>query len=504
MDRRKIALWRHEQIEELTDPTLGKLTRCELLRKTARLAVRWPSGDERPISEPTLRRWLRAYAERGLEGLMPRVRAPARPRPVLERAALEHAIALLREEPERSLTMLGALLRIEKGVDVSRSTLHRHLERHPAYRRLRKLAKSGGTQARRRFQARSPHEIWQSDSKGPFLVKLRSGKVLAVHVFTILDDFSRATLASCAVEAPDLEAAVRVFTIAARRWGLPAKLYLDRAGIYDSDTFRGGLATLGIRRIAGRPRNPPARGKIEAFHRVLERWFIRELRHQVVEDLEHINQLLNALLEEIYMNHRHRTMKMTPRAALAGAMSSRQVAPDRLRDAFLQRKEKRSHPKTGEVELGALLFKVPADLRGRRLTFAYHPLERDVAFVELPGEKPKRLALAVNLTEPAAPLERYGAGRLQAIYEHWRGRSLPQAQAGFGLPEIFELFARKLARTVPRDELEAHRLQAFWRSCGPLAREAFEDAFRKVFLRLGTGRPLESYLEALAERVQRP
>ncbi|HEY7820780.1 MAG TPA: helix-turn-helix domain-containing protein, partial [Vicinamibacteria bacterium] len=196
MDRRKIALWRHQQIEELTDPTLGKLMRRELLRKTARLPVRWPSGDERPISEPTLRRWLRAYAERGLEGLMPRSRVPVRRRPVLERAALEHAIALLREEPERSLTMLGALLRIEKGVDVSRSTLHRHLLRHRAYARLRKLAQRGGTpQARRRFQARSPHEIWQSDSKGPFPVKLRSGKVLSLHVFTILDDFSRATLA---------------------------------------------------------------------------------------------------------------------------------------------------------------------------------------------------------------------------------------------------------------------------------------------------------------------
>lgn len=502
MDRRKIAHWRHQQIEELTDPTLGKLTRREYLRKAAHLAVRWPSGDERPISEPTLRRWLRAYAERGIEGLMPRLRAPARRRPsCLERPTLEHAIALLREEPERSLTMLQKLLAVEKHVEVSRSTLHRHLERHPVYRSLRKLARS--RRARRRFQARSPHELWQSDSKGPFPVKLKSGKVLWVHVFTILDDFSRATLASIAAQAPDLRAAVQVFTIAARRWGLPGSLYLDRASIYDSHTFRGGLAVLGVWRIPARPRNPSARGKIEAFHRVLERWFIRELRHQVVEDLEHLNQLLSALLDSFYMDHRHRALKMTPRAALAGAISSRQVPADRLRDAFLLRKEKRSHPKTGEVELGGLLFKVPAELRGQRLTFAYHPLEREVAFVELPRGKPKRLALAVELTEPAPASERHGPGRLQAIYEHWRGRRLPQAQAGFGLPEIFELFTQKLARPVPREEFEAHLIQTFYRQHGPFARQAFEDAFRKVFLKLGKGRPLETYLEALVQRVHR-
>jgi putative transposase len=505
MDRRKVALWRHQQIEELTDPTLGKAARRDLLRKIARLPVRWPSGDERPVSEPTLRRWLRAFAERGLEGLVSRPRTPGPRRPVLERAALEHAIALLREEPERSLTMLRVLLCVEKGVEVSRSSLHRHLQRHPAYPRLRKLAKQGGTQrARRRFQARSPHEIWQSDSKGPFPVKLASGKVLEVHVFTILDDFSRATLASLVVEAADLQAAVAVFTIAARRWGLPGKLYVDRASIYDSYAFRGALAALGVRRIPGRARNAPARGKIEAFHRVLGSWFIRELRHQVIEDLEHLNQLLSAVLDTVYMDRRHRGIKIPPRVALAGAISPRQAPVDRLRDAFLLRKEKRSHPKTGEVELGGLLFKVPPDLRGRRLPFAFHPVEREVAFVELPGQKPKRLTLAVKLTEPPPTRERHGPGRLQAIYEHWRGRRLPQAQAGFGLSEIFDLFAHKLARPVPRDEREAHLIQAFYRHCGPLARQPFEDAFGKVFLKLGNGRPLESYLQALAERVHRP
>jgi len=470
--------------------------------------VRWPSGAERTISEATLYRWVRSYQREKLDGLLPKRRRVGRPSRRLKRSVVERALALLREEPRRSLTLLVALLGAECGVVVSRSTLHRHLQAHRAYPGLRRLARgSAERHLRRRFQASRPHQIWQCDSKGPFLVRFGGKRVpTGVHVFTILDDFSRAALAVVVSEKADLAAAIRLFLAAARRWGLPGKLYADQASIFHAIAFRSALAELGVHRIRGKARNAPARGKIEAYHRIIENWFIRELRHQRVGDLDHLQRLLVGLLEVVYMDHRHRTIKMPPRVALAERLSDRQVSLERLRDAFLLRLEKKSHPKTGEVELSGILFKVPSGLEGRKLPFAYDLVERDVAFVERPDGSRVALRPAIEIV-PAArsddPPAR-GTGRLQALYDYWQGRKLPQAQAGFGLPEIFALFSRHLQRHVPQGEAEARLLQDFYHQHGPLASAATEWALAGIFRRLGSKRPLAAYLEALASKIVPP
>jgi transposase InsO family protein len=504
MNRRRIALWRHSQIEPLLDDDLTRAERRALLLGLVKLPARWPSGAEREISEATLYRWLRAYKRRKLRGLMPRGRRKKRrasqPFP---RRALAHAVALLREEPERSLTMLQALLRAEKRIEVTRSTLHRHLQSYPGYARLRRLAERGdGRRLRRRFEAKEPHHIWQSDSKGPFLVRFAEGpRKLKVHIFSILDDFSRAPLGYACVLRPDLAAAVGVFRSAARRWGLPRKFYADRASIFDSKAFREGLAVLGVQRIPGRARNAPARGKIEAYHRLLERWFLLELRHQEVQDLEHLTRLLAGLLEGLYMPYRHRGPKKSSRELLGGRISSRRVSADRLSEAFLVRKEKKAHPKTGEVELGGKLFRVAADLAGKKLTFAYDPAEPSVAFVELRGGR-KRLKPALEVEPQGKPREeKRGVGRLQVLYDFWQGRKLPQAEAGFGVPELFELFAKQLKRQVPRDEFEARSIQDFYHRHGPLGSAALSRALGKIFLKLGPRRPVGVYLEALRKAI---
>lgn len=506
MNPRKVAHWRYEQIEELLDDSLTDHERHVLLRRIARAPVRWPSGDERRIAEATLYRWLRSYREEGLQGLMPPPRKDRGSRRRMKRSVVEKAIGYLREEPRRSLTMLLGLLKTALGKKFPRSTLHRHLKAHPAYKDLRRQARGDPDhRLRRRFQARRPHQIWQCDSKGPFPVKLSTAHVISVHVLTILDDFSRATLAWLVTLSADLRAAILVFRTAARRYGLPEKFYADRASIFDARAFRSGMAELGVHRIPTKPRNAPARGKIEAYHRVLGSWFVRELRHQKVQDLDHLQLLLTGVLEGIYLDHLHRGIHQSPREALAERISDRRVSADRLLEAFLVRTRKKSHPKTGEVELGKKLFRVSGDMAGDRAEFAYDLVDPDIAFVERPGGGLVRLALAVQIVGESRPSETpRGDGRLQELYDHVRGAKRPQAEAGFGLPEIFSLFAKHLCRRVPIDEAEARLIQDFYRRKGPFGRRATEKALQKVFARLGQGRPLATYLSALAERILPP
>jgi len=261
-----IATFRFEMIEPLLDDTLGPGARKRLVAGRSRQPVVWPSGETKPVPRSTLYRWWKAYQERGLEGLLPKPRRD-QGKPKSDRSEVtERALQLLLERPERSLNLVLALLEAEQpGLAIPRSTLHRDLSQHPAYQALRRERRTGDRQLRTRFEARAPHDIWQLDAKGPFPVTVADKETRAT-ILSILDDHSRALLATVAAKREKLGPAVRAFRSAAARWGLPAKIYCDRHSVYDSQAFRSGLAVLGVNRIASRSRNAPARGKIERYH----------------------------------------------------------------------------------------------------------------------------------------------------------------------------------------------------------------------------------------------
>ena len=105
---------------------------------------------------------------------------------------------------------------------------------------------------------------------------------IQVRVLSILDDHSRAVLAGVVAKEENTEATIRVFDKAVTRWGLADRFQFDRGSAFDSHAFRGGLAALGVHRNFIEARSPEWDGKIEAYHRSLERWFVVELRSQQV------------------------------------------------------------------------------------------------------------------------------------------------------------------------------------------------------------------------------
>lgn len=498
-------------IEEALDPDLTPRGRGEVLRAAARAPVRWPSGDFRPVSLATLYRWLAAYRRGGLDALCPELRRDrGRRRRRLPADVVPEALRLLEADPHQPLGFLIAVLESQyraqgREVRIPRSTLQRRLAETKAYERIRRARNR--TRRRGRFVAAEPHERWQADAKGPFEVTITSGRRLGAHVLSIIDDATRAVLAARVVESPTTAEAVRVFRQAALRWGLCGAFYADRASIFDALSFRGGLAELGVHRIWTRAGNAPARGKIEAYHRTIES-FVQRLKQQSVVDLVHLQQLLDGFLLGYYQQRRHRGIRQTPEEALAGRVSARTVPPTRLVDAFREERRLRAHRVTGEVDLQGATWIVPERLRGQRLVFLLDP----------PGEVPpvvvdpvtgkhlplRRAEVRPEDVTPRAEPERWGEGPLQALYDAWTGRGRPQAQPGFGLPELYELLARVAGRHVPASDAEAARIQRVWRTHGPLARRPTEAALRQIGRALGPGRPIKAYLDALVARIRRP
>jgi hypothetical protein len=183
------------------------------------------------------------------------------------------------------------------------------------------------------------------------------------------------------------------------------------------------------------------------------------------------------------------------------------VSPQRLDDAFRTRLEKKSHPKTGEVDLPGSKYLVPEDLRGQRLEFLIDPERVAPPLVVDPvTDKQRTLTRAEIRPENFAEhktLERWSEGHLQTLYDHWQGKVRPNAEPGFGLPEIFALLTEIVGRHVPSSDAEAALIHRAYQTYGPLPKKPTEKAFTEIRREFGPGRPLKTYLDALERRVVR-
>lgn len=491
----EVAARRFELISFLLDPSLN----------TAQRRAAW---QERCTEHgrSTLYRWLKAYRQHGYLGLLPKSRSDSGDARHASTAEwVSYAIGLLYEQPDRSLTQLTAYLRTEfPEYSLSVSTLSRHLRKHPAFAGIEGLRSGKKRKLRTLYEASHPHEGWQLDGKGPFTVRFTDGRRLEVTVLTVLDDHSRAVLAGVVALAEDTEAAIRVTAKAIAKWGLPERFQFDRGSAFDSHAFRNGIAALGVHRNFVRARSPEWEGKIEAYHRSLDRWFVRELKAQEVVDLEHLQQLLEAMLCLVYNTHHHREIGTTPERKLAERVSSRQVSASDIERAFVLEITTRSDPKTGEIRLPTGSFRVPSlASAGRRCQLRYHPVPGGLTLLVTPDGQEIPLQPFERKPLSAVPCnkQRRGTGQLQKLVDKWQGKERALAQPGFGAPEVFKALSELVGRAVPGSEHEGIAVIAFIRSHGPLPREAFRAACERSKESLGPGRALKTYLADLVRQI---
>ncbi len=513
----EIATWRFEQIAPWFDPSLTEAERRAALRDRTKIAVDWPEtrtdqkrkrGKRKPIARSTLTRWIRLYRDGGYLALLPKVRKDkGRTRELHTDPWVDHAIALLFDNPSRSLDQLQFYLKFRfEGYDLGRSTLQRHLKSHPAYKGVERLRGQRPKKTRNRYQANRPHECWQLDGKGPFSVQLKSGERIRVHILSILDDFSRSILAAVVATSESTAAAIDVFVRAVLRFGLPDRMQFDQGSAFDSENFRHGVAQCGVHRNKVKRRTPEAQGKIEAYHKILGRWFIDELRLQEVVDREHLQALLDATLALVITRRRHRALGTSPEKRLAGRASDRRISENDLARAFYRQVSAKGARKTGHVRLENGWYRVPRAFAGLMSRFLFDPVREGKAFLVTDAGQEIELPLVHTRPLPAPrikDLQRRGEGPLQMLLDRWRGTPRKNAEPAFGLPEVFLELGAVLHRTVPHSEAEAIAILAFYRRLGPLSREPFKGACAQAKRVLGDGRPLRVYLDDLERQIQK-
>ncbi len=228
------------------------------------------------VTRQSVHRWLRAYAARGLAGLVDRSTAPGSC-PHQMAPSVEARIVEMREEhPGWGPRTIGHWLARE-GVDPvpGRSSIYRCLVRHglitPEARRRKKADY-------KRWERSRSMELWQMDIVGG--VRLADGS--EAKIVSGVDDHSRFCISAQVVPRATARPTCDALVLAMSRFGVPAEVLTDNGKVFTGRFGPGTGEVLfdricrenGIKHRLTAPRSPTTTGKVERWHRTLRQEFL--------------------------------------------------------------------------------------------------------------------------------------------------------------------------------------------------------------------------------------
>jgi len=217
-----------------------------------------------------LRRW---FAE-GLPGLEDHSRTPQHHARRVDLKALA-AIRRLQANPELGGFRVSAALE-QRGIFLSPRTCRRILALHRDLGAARRVPTERREPRRQPFAATRRHRIWSVDIRSIEDHGLDTTK--PVYVIAILENFSRALLASLLSPRQDLTAYLVVLREAIRRFGAPELLVSDSGGVFLAEQAHAIDAALGIEKRAiarGRPWQNSIEANFGTMRRMADDHFAR-------------------------------------------------------------------------------------------------------------------------------------------------------------------------------------------------------------------------------------
>jgi putative transposase len=379
---RAIGLFRYGLIREAADPGLSTRARGRLVRAVAAAEHTDPTGRRVRVSRDTLDRWIRAWRRGGFDALVP---SPRQSAPRLPVEVVEMAVALKRENLDRTAAQVRRILRTQMGWAPGERTLQRWFADDPSIIDLTSAGAAGAVFGR--FEAARPNELWTGDAlHGPIVGGRKT------YLFAFLDDHSRAIVGHRFGFAEDTVRLAAALRPALGSRGVPEGIYVDNGSAFVDAWLLRACAKLGIRLIHSTPGRPQGRGKIERYFRTVREQFLVEItgdpegdpsRHPVA-DLDELNRLFTAWVETVYHRSVHSETGQPPLSRWTAAGPFPLPTPDALVEAFLW-EEQRTVTKTALVSLQGNTYQVDPLLVGRRVELVFDPFDLTRIQVRLRG-----------------------------------------------------------------------------------------------------------------------
>jgi len=367
--KKEMAVFRYGIIADFVGATrLDRGEQEELLRDKCARKWQIPYSGRTRLSRSTILRWIRFYNEGNgkLEALYPHERSDnGRGRALDEETSLV-LIDLRRQLPKASVPDLIRILQkrqlVPEGTPLCRTTLYRFLHRHNL---MGKQAPPSSD--RRKFEAESPNDLWQSDvMHGPLLYC--GDKRRKSYMIAFIDDHSRLVPHGQFYPSEGIAAFMDSFSRALQKRGLPRKLYVDNGSAFRSRQLEFTTASLGIALIHARPYQPQGKGKIERFFKTIRTQFLPFFKGETLDD---INLAFSLWLDEQYHRRPHSSTGQSPFMRFTSNMQCLRNVPDDLSDYFRKMVRRRVN-KDRSLVVDKRLFEAPVSLIGRRVEVLYH------------------------------------------------------------------------------------------------------------------------------------
>jgi transposase InsO family protein len=391
----KLALFRYGLIAPLV---IERLPRGELSRRAEEIASRYyeiPCSKRHVVSVDTLLDWASRYRTGGFEALAPKPRQDRGQSRTINPQLASLIERLKRENPNRTGTTLLRELALSSGNDeppVSASTLYRFLkQRGLSEKQL--LA----PQAHKKFEAEFSNQIWQADMLfGPWVLRPGGGR-RQVFLHATLDDASRLVPHAQFYSSQALDAVLDCLRQAIAARGIPIRLYIDNARMYQSPQLSRIAASLGTLIVHSRPYQPEGRGKIERFFRTVREQFLANLDSKQTLTLDQLNDRLWAWVENSYHCSEHSALGTTPLLRWQRDVDQvRQLPPaSDLRSLFFHRLD-RLVRRDSTFLLQRCAYEAPPHLAGKTIEVRFDPFDRSQVEIWFQG----KLESAARLVDP--------------------------------------------------------------------------------------------------------
>ena len=315
------------------------------------------------VSRQTVHTVLKRFAEEHFAGLPDKSSAPKSPqRKVTLRVV--HEVKKLAENPELGAYRVSAALE-QMGIKLSPATCGRVLSMNREVYHLQMPRQSGRPVAQMPFRAERRHQFWSVDIR--YLDMHRLEGVEMVYCISILENFSRAVLASAISLRQDTAAFFAVLYKAVRAYGVPEVLVSDNGSIFTSHETRRVCEQLGISKQEIKKRRP-YQNYIETMFNVQRRmadWSFEKA--QTWEDLlaAHEKWMRDYNFQK-HLAHEKRDDGSHSPAAVLGWVKGMQPEPSLIYQAFSALCETRTLTKTGYARFRNFLLYGEQGLAGKR------------------------------------------------------------------------------------------------------------------------------------------
>lgn len=361
------------------------------------------------IHRTTVYRILERFKAEGAEGLKDRPHGrPAGVRKVT--LAVIEEVRKLAQNPEIGATRIKAALK-QKGFHLSSTTCGRILVRIREIYGYDKSRSDGGSKKPMPFASNRHHEYWTSDVRHLDMLDeslLAGGMVYAI---TIIENHSRAVLASSVTRRQDLNAFLSVLFRAVQEYGPPEAFVTDSGSIFLANRAKAIYRALGIRKVEiekGQPWQSLIETTFNTQRRMADYYFARAGDWSALLG-EHDRWMNDYNVQEHYAHQHRKDGRRSPSAVLSWVRTPRFREEDLAR-AFFSARHTRTLDSLGYLTLQRHRLYAEEGLAGLEVAVW---VAEDELTVEYDGEALSRYTVEC---EPATGVT--AVGRLRRVKSH--------------------------------------------------------------------------------------